>query len=158
MSVLFLETPIKASPDICYQLSLHVGLHQLSTKNTGEYIVGGVHTGIMQLGDTVTWKARHFGIWQTLTSQLTEAHPYLFFVDEMRQGAFASMKHEHFFIKTDYGTLMKDIFIFESPLGWIGKLVNFLVLERYMRQLLTERNATLKAVAESDSWQAYITP
>lgn len=156
MSILFLETPINAKPEVCYKLSLSVDLHQLSAQKTGEHIVGGVRQGIMRLGDTVTWKAKHLGVWQTLTTKITAEKRYEYFVDEMLQGAFKSMKHEHYFVETSNGTLMKDVFLFESPWGLLGRLFNFIVLERYMRSFLFKRNQTIKEIAESDKWKSFI--
>ncbi|GAB4016112.1 SRPBCC family protein [Spirosoma koreense] len=156
MPVLFLETPIYAKPEVCYKLSLSVDLHQLSTQKTGEHIVGGVRQGIMKLGDTVTWKAKHFGIWQTLTTKITAEKRFDYFMDEMLQGTFQSLKHEHYFSETTYGTLMKDIFSFESPMGLLGMAFNFLVLERYMKNFLIERNQTIKKIAESDKWKTFV--
>jgi hypothetical protein len=44
---------------------------------------------------------------------------------------------------------MKDIFIFESPFGMLGEMVNYLFLGRYMTHLLKQRNKVLKEAAES---------
>jgi hypothetical protein len=41
-------------------------------RGSGERAVGGVTSGIMKLGDTVTWRARHFGIVFRMTSAITE--------------------------------------------------------------------------------------
>jgi ligand-binding SRPBCC domain-containing protein len=156
MSIIFLETPIKARPEICYKLSLSVDLHQLSTQKTGEHIVGGVRQGVMQLGDTVTWKAKHLGIWQTLTTKITAENRFHYFVDEMQQGVFASMKHEHYFVKTNDGTLMTDVFNFQSPLGFLGRFFNHVFLENYMRDFLIERNSLIKEISESGNWKRFI--
>ncbi len=156
MPKILLETPIRASPEICYRLSLNVDLHKVSASKTKEYIVGGVANGIMKLGESVTWKAKHFGVWQTLTTKITIAEPYFHFTDEMTQGAFKSMKHEHYFEQTDEGTLMRDVFNFESPYGLAGKLFNLFVLERYMRNFLAERNQVIKEVAESELQDHFI--
>jgi ligand-binding SRPBCC domain-containing protein len=110
----------------------------------------------MKLGDSVTWKAKHFGIWQTLTTKITFAKPYSCFVDEMTRGAFKSMRHEHHFDKTIDGTLMRDVFCFESPLGPVGKLFNQLILENYMKVFLADRNQIIKKVAESELRNQFI--
>ena len=156
MPIILLETPIKASPEICYKLSLNVDLHKISTSKTGESIVGGVSSGEMILDDSVTWKAKHFGIWQTLTTKITFAGPYNCFVDEMTQGAFKSMRHEHHVDTTTNGTLMRDVFCFESPFGLVGKLFNQLILENYMRAFLAGRNQIIKKVAESELRNQFI--
>jgi ligand-binding SRPBCC domain-containing protein len=156
MPKITLETPIKASADICYDLALSVDLHQLSTASTKEHIVDGVRTGVMKLGERVTWRAKHFGIWLELTSKITEAHRPEYFVDEMQKGAFKSLRHEHHFIPTKEGVLMKDIFMFESPLGILGRIVNKVVLENYLKGFLIERNQCIKEIAESGKWREII--
>ena len=156
MSTINLETHIKASAEVCYKLSLNVDLHQESTSKTGEHIVGGIQNGIMKLGDTVTWKAKHFGVWQTLTTEITEEKPYSLFVDKMTKGAFKSMRHEHHFIENEVFTTMKDIFIFESPLGILGKIFNDLILESYMKKFMIERNQLIKEIAESEKKDIYL--
>lgn len=159
MPTLHLRTEIYAPVEVCYFLSLSVDLHQLSTGKTGEHIVAGVRQGVMKLGETVTWKARHFGIWQTLTTQITEANPPTYFRDEMLRGAFKSMRHEHHFQPVDTSsTMMTDVFAFASPFGILGKIFNRLILENYMRRFLIERNQTIKEVAESGQWKEFIEP
>jgi ligand-binding SRPBCC domain-containing protein len=156
MPTLDVVTQIKAPQEVCYTLALSVDLHTLSTKNTQEEIVGGVRTGELQLGDEVTFRARHFGVWQTLTSQITEANPPNYFCDEMRRGAFKSMRHEHHFSADGTVTSMRDVFIFESPFGLLGKIFNALVLEKYMRQFLVERGAIIKQYAENGEWRSVL--
>ncbi len=156
MAKIVLETPIKNSAKVCYRLCLNVDLHQLTTAKTGEHIVDGVKSGVMKLGDFVTWKAKHFGVWQTLTTKIIEAIPFTYFVDEMQNGAFQSMRHEHYYTEKEAGTLMKDVFYFESPFGILGKIFNYFVLEKYMAKLLVERNQLIKEIAESDKWKAFV--
>jgi ligand-binding SRPBCC domain-containing protein len=154
MAVIELQTKIAAPIERCFTLSLSVDVHTLSTAHTGEKVVGGVHTGVMQWGDSVTWRARHFGIWQELTSKITAYQYPTYFCDEMQKGAFESMRHEHHFSTQGYHTLMTDLFVFEAPLGVLGKLANVLVLHKYMQNLLIQRNAVIKTIAESEQWKS----
>ncbi|MFD2521518.1 SRPBCC family protein [Emticicia soli] len=153
MPIIILETPIRASAEICYNLSLSVDLHQLSTVRTKEHIVAGVREGIMKLGESVTWRAKHFGIWLKLSSKITEANKPAYFVDEMQKGPFKVMRHQHHFIESCGSILMKDIFMFESPMGILGRIANKLVLEDYLRGFLRERNQCIKEMAESGRWK-----
>jgi ligand-binding SRPBCC domain-containing protein len=75
------------------------------------------------------------------------------FVDEQAQGDFKMMKHEHYFKPCDNGTIVIDLFHFESPYGMIGRWFNSLYLTKYMRQLLEQRNKTIKTYAESERWK-----
>ena len=45
------------------------------------------------------------------------------FTDEQVKGDFKMMKHEHHFKPCENGTIMIDLFHFESPYGAIGKIV-----------------------------------
>ncbi|MDO1447910.1 SRPBCC family protein [Rhodocytophaga aerolata] len=155
MAVIELDTLINAPIERCFLLSLSVDVHTLSTAHTQERAVAGIMSGRMKLGDTVTWRARHFGIWQQLTSKITAYQYPTYFCDEMISGAFQSFRHEHHFIQQLAGTRMKDVFYFESPLGLLGKLANGLFLKSYMSTLLAQRNLVIKKVAEGNEWKKF---
>jgi ligand-binding SRPBCC domain-containing protein len=149
MPTIRIETFIDASPERCFDLSLSVDVHHHSVAHTHERPVAGVTSGAMQLGDTVTWEAVHFGIKQHLTSKITAYERPSRFTDEMIRGAFREMTHIHEFIPQPSGTLMIDLFTFRAPLGILGWLAETLVLTRYMKGLLRTRNGYLKQVAEA---------
>lgn len=153
MPVIYLETLIEAPMELCFDLSLSIDLHKLSTAHTAEEAIAGVTSGLIGLGQTVTWRARHFGVWQKLTTTITKLERPTYFVDEMVEGAFAYFQHAHSFQVQANGTLMKDQFDYKSPLGLLGRLADVLVLKRYMTDLLQKRNATIKEVAESGRWR-----
>lgn len=156
MAVIELTTTIAAPIERVFDLSCSIDLHTRSTARTGEQAVAGITSGLIGPGQEVTWRARHFGIWQTLTSGITEWERPTHFADVMVRGAFRRMEHHHYFETTSTGTTMRDIFAFESPLGWLGHLANALFLTRYMRTLLFRRNAMIRLVAESDEWRQYL--
>jgi ligand-binding SRPBCC domain-containing protein len=150
MPVIRLETSIQAPIERCFDLSLSVDLHRLSSTEAHERPVAGVLTGMMKLGDTVTWEAVHFGIKQQLTSKITAYERPHHFTDEMLRGVFQEMKHIHEFFPTHGGTLLVDTFLFRAPLGPLGRLAETLLLTRYMKSLLLVRNRYLKRFAETD--------
>jgi len=152
MTQIELSTHINAPIGRCFDLARSIDLHMESTKQTGEQAIAGRTSGLIELGESVTWRARHFGIWQNLTSKVTEFEYPNHFTDEMVSGAFKSFRHQHLFFAVGDQTLMKDIFSFESPYGWLGELANFLFLGRYMQWLLEKRNRVIKNAAESDSF------
>jgi ligand-binding SRPBCC domain-containing protein len=78
------------------------------------------------------------------------------FADVMLRGAFGRMEHHHYFEHATNGTLMRDVFSFQSPLGVLGHIADVLFLTRYMKSFLIERNRVIKATAESDDWKQYI--
>ena len=156
-----LETTLRINAPVerCFDLARSVEVHVARKRHWGEEAValGGVTTGLMGLGDRVTWRARHFGVRQHLTSEITAYDRPRYFQDRMLRGAFAFMEHDHYFTSTaDGATEMRDVFRFAAPLGWIGRIVEAWVLRRYMARLLDERNAVIREVAEGQDWRIYL--
>ena len=156
MPTIKITTVIHAPVKRCFDLSRSIDLHIESTKHTGETAIAGVTSGLIGLNETVTWRAKHMGLWQKLTSKITEFNSPNYFVDEMVQGAFKSFRHEHQFAATEQGTEMTDIFTFQSPFGMAGQLFNYLFLTSYMTVLLEKRNTVIKTCAESTAWMKFI--
>jgi ligand-binding SRPBCC domain-containing protein len=145
-----IETLIQAPIQRCFDLSRSIDLHQVSMEHTNEKAIAGRTSGLIELGEEVTWQAKHFGFTQKLSVHITAFDAPYFFADEMIKGAFKSFRHEHHFKETPSGTLMTDLFNFEAPLGILGQVANQLFLTKYMRQLLEERNRVIQEIAESD--------
>lgn len=152
-----LRTEIKADKKIVFDLSRSIDLHKISTEQTNEQAIAGKTSGLIGLNESVTWRAKHFGIYQNLTSKITEFDRPKHFVDEMVKGAFKEFKHEHHFEELNGGTLMTDFFDYKSPFGILGKLADKLFLKKYMTELLSERNRIVKEFAESEKWKELIT-
>lgn len=156
MVTIELETWIDAPVERVFDLSRSIDLHAEAASTTDEQAVAGRTSGLIELGETVTWSAVHFGVRQRLTVEITQLDHPSFFVDEMLAGAFKSMRHRHDFISADGGTLMKDTFEFEAPLWVLGWIAEAVVLRAYMRRFLEERNAQLKDIAEGDEWVRFV--
>jgi ligand-binding SRPBCC domain-containing protein len=149
MPMIYLETFIKASPEVVFDLSRSIELHKSSMAHHKEKVIAGIETGLMNKEDMVTWKAVHLFKNRILKVQITEMNAPHFFKDEMLEGDFEEMKHEHYFKPSGDETLMIDKFYFSSPFGILGKLVNKLFLKTYMTRLLERRNSEIKKIAES---------
>lgn len=94
-------------------------------RRSRERAVAGVTSGTIGLGESVTWRARHFGVMWTMTSQITAL---------VRDGDV---------------TVMTDTVTLRSPL--LGVIVEPLLLRPYMQRVIRTRNAVLvrKAAAAS---------
>jgi ligand-binding SRPBCC domain-containing protein len=149
-------TVIRAPIARCFDLARSVEAHLTGNVHWGEAAVaeGGIHSGLVDLGQRVTWRAKHFAVWQRLTSEITALNRPVYFQDTMVEGPFHCMQHDHIFRATSPDmTEMEDIFRFAAPVRVIGRVAEILVLRRYMRSLLRERNAVLKELAESGTWE-----
>jgi ligand-binding SRPBCC domain-containing protein len=154
--VIEFSTDIHAPIERVFDLSRSVDLHMASTAQTRERAIAGVTSGLMTLGQEVTWRAKHFGSWQHLTSRITAFERPVYFRDSQVRGIFRRLDHDHFFTARGDVTLMRDVFHFESPLGILGRVANRLFLIRYMTQLLATRNTLIKTAAETNQWRRYI--
>lgn len=156
MPTIEIKTKINAPIERCFLLSLSVDLHQLSTQETNEKAIAGVTTGLMKLNDEVTWRAKHFGIYQNMTSKITAYDAPKYFVSEMMKGAFKKLHHQHLFEWTGSETIMTDIFHFEAPFGILGELFSKFILKNYMKGFLIRRNDMIKEVAETSKWKSIL--
>jgi ligand-binding SRPBCC domain-containing protein len=112
---------------------------------SGERAVGGVTSGRIGLGESVTWSARHFGLPWRMTSTISAYARPSRFVDEQTKGPFRTWRHEHLFAPDPAGTRMTDIVDFTAPLGPLGSVVAVVVLTPYLNRLIARRNAELEA-------------
>jgi ligand-binding SRPBCC domain-containing protein len=149
-------TIINAPLERCFDLARSIEFHEHTTTSTGEKAIAGKTSGLIGKDEWVKWKAKHFGITQTLTSRITRYERPFIFEDQMLEGAFKSIRHLHTFTFVNGQTIMQDVFVFESPFGWIGRAFNRLLLTAYMRRFIAERNQLLKKAAESEEWKKFL--
>ena len=96
-----------------------------------EYVdiaIAGTTTGLINKGETVTWRGKHFGVFLQHKSIISQMDLYSYFVDEQLKGHFKSFKHQHFFEEIDGQTIMKDVMEYEAPYSIFGKIFDFLLL------------------------------
>jgi ligand-binding SRPBCC domain-containing protein len=148
-----LKTYISAPIEKCFDLSRDLDVHMASAGPTRERAVAGVTSGMVELGDEITWEAVHFGVQHRLTSKIVEFDRPRIFIDEMQSGPFKRWHHEHIFEIQDSGTLMIDEVDYASPFGLIGRIADMLYLERHMRRFLQRRNEYIRLVAERNQME-----
>ena len=71
MPIIKLETEINAPIERVFDLVRCIDLHAETMRKHDEKAVGGVTEGLININETVTWEATHFGIRQKLTSKIT---------------------------------------------------------------------------------------
>ena len=152
-------TLLHAPIERCFDLARSVEVHLLANIHSGEQALatGGITSGLVGLDQQVTWRAKHFGVWQNLTSRTTALRAPNFLQVTMTKGIFRSMQADHLFRTLPTGeTEMRDLFRIAAPIPLLGLLAEKLFLRRYMLALLQERTAVIKRVAESSQWQHFL--
>lgn len=151
MTRLHFKTMINSEKEIVFDLSRSIDIHLDSMSKTKEKAILGKTRGYIEIGETVTWKGKHFGVYLTHTAKITQMNKYDSFTDEMIQGHFKTFIHHHRFSTENKTTIMIDDIYYETPFGILGKMFDELLLKKYLTKLIIERNTYLKLVAEKQS-------
>ena len=156
MPVIEIKTRIAAPIEIVFDLARSIDLHMDSTAPTRERAVAGRISGLIEKGETVTWEASHFGFRLKHSSEIPALDRPRYFRDSMIEGIFKRFDHDHEFEETEGATLMVDRLDYDAPLGFLGRIADFLFLERYLKRFLIRRNAKIVEVAESGDFSRYL--
>ncbi|MCG9794012.1 SRPBCC family protein [Flavobacterium algicola] len=62
MTTIQLSTVIKAPIQIVFDYALNIDTHQQSASKTSEVAIAGTPHGLINKGETVTWRGKHFGL------------------------------------------------------------------------------------------------
>jgi ligand-binding SRPBCC domain-containing protein len=156
MPFIHLTTFIAAPIERVFNLSRSINFHVATMKKFNEKPVAGRIEGLVELNDSVSWKAKHLGKERFLKSKITALNFPHSFIDEMEEGDFSKLKHEHFFKSIENGTIMIDQFYYETPYGTLGRFFAKIFLTRYLQKLLEDRNEKIKEAAEGNQWKHYL--
>lgn len=148
MTRIHFQTIIQAPKEKVFDASRDLDLHQNSFSHTKEQIIAGRTSGIIEKGETVTWRAKHFGFYLTHESIITELEAFQKFTDVMGKGHFKHFEHQHYFFEKNNATLMLDYIDYSVPFGWLGYGFDVCVLRKYLTELIKKRNAFLKQYLE----------
>jgi len=148
MPLITVLTEIRAPIELCFDLARNVEVHCQTAAFSKERAVCGKTSGLLVLGDTITFEGIHFGFRQRLTAKIVAFDRPNSFADEMLTGPFRSLTHLHQFESMGEVTVMADTITWVSPLGFIGRLAD-LFMAPHLRSFLIRRNGELKRVAET---------
>lgn len=90
-----------------------------------------------------------FGIpmhWQTEISKIEK--PFIF-TDRQTTGPYTLWEHTHLFTETTRGTLMEDVVNYKLPLGIVGTLTHWLLVQKRIAHIFNYRRETLTKIFEN---------
>lgn len=149
MTTIRLITKINAPIQTVFDLARSIDIHQQSTAQSKEKAIAGRTSGLIELGETVTFSGKHFGFYLKHQSKITEMETPNYFVDEMIKGHFKYFHHEHTFVTQNGHTVMIDFLQYKVPFGIFGHFFNKLFLKKHLEDFLLKRNEMLKNLAEN---------
>ncbi|SEP97516.1 SRPBCC family protein [Flavobacterium urocaniciphilum] len=131
-----------------FNVNRDIDIHQQSATQTNEKAIAGTTSGLINKNETVTWKGKHFGVYITHQSIISEMIFPTYFIDEQLKGHFKSFKHQHFFEQKENHVEVTDIVEYETPFGIFGKIFDAILLKNYLQKFILQRNAFLKKLVE----------
>ena len=148
MTTIKITTHYFAPIETVFNTNRDIDIHQQSASKTKEVAIAGITSGLINKNETVTWKGKHFGVYLTHQSVISEMIFPTYFVDEQLKGQFKSFKHQHFFEQKENYVEVRDLLEYETPFGIFGKLFDKLLLKKHLTNFIIHRNAVLKDLAE----------
>ena len=148
MPLIQLNTLIHAPATVCFDMARSIDLHVSAPSPLKHRAVAGVTSGLIGLGEEVTWEGSFLGVSQRMTSKIVALDAPRTFTDEMLRGPFKRWRHTHSFEATDNGTIARDHIDFASPFGPLGSAFDALFLKDFMTRFLVEHNRYIKQEAE----------
>ena len=99
----------------------------------------------MYSGMIITYFVRPLlNIPQTWVTEITHVNEPNYFVDEQRFGPYKMWHHEHIFKSTESGgVMMEDIVSYAVPFGFLGRILNRLVIEKKISEIFNYRREVL---------------
>jgi ligand-binding SRPBCC domain-containing protein len=148
MTTIKITTNYFAPIEKVFDINRNIDIHQQSASKTKEVAITGITSGLINKSETVTWKGKHFGVYLTHQSVISEMIFPTYFVVEQLKGHFKNFKHQHFFEQKDNYIKVTDILEYETPFDIFGKLFDKLLLKKHLTNFIIHRNTVLKNLAE----------
>ncbi len=101
---------------------------------------GENHLDKMYPGMIITYKVSPLaGVSINWMTEITQVEPEKYFIDEQRFGPFKFWHHQHHFEAIANGIEMTDIITYGIPLGFIGRLANWLFVAKQLNETFVYR-------------------
>lgn len=95
---------------------------------------------LMYAGQIIQYKITPLlGIKLNWMTEITIVKENNYFIDEQRFGPYSLWHHKHFFEATVNGTKMTDVVHYALPLGFIGRIMNSLVVKNELKTIFEYR-------------------
>ena len=151
MTKITIKTVINSTIEDVFNNARNIDLHVRTMRKTNEQAIEGKTSGLISLGESVTWTAKHFGIKLYHKSLITEMKFPNYFIDKMVKGHFKTFEHRHTFNKiSESSTMMTDIIEYQLPFHVFGVIIDKIFLKKYLTKILTKRTLDLKKITENN--------
>ena len=89
------------------------------------------------------------GLKLSWTTEITIVKENSYCIDEQRFGPYALWHHKHFFEPNENGTKMIDLVHYALPLGFVGRMINSLVVQNKLKTIFDFRHRKVEEIFNS---------
>lgn len=115
-------------------------LAKITPEHMGFIITSNFKDEKMYPGMLITYKVSPIlGIQMDWCTEITHVEEHKYFVDEQKFGPYAMWHHQHHFKQVDGGVLMKDIVNYAIPLGFLGRMMNSIMISNEIEKIFSYR-------------------
>ncbi len=131
---------VNASVEECWKFfSSPANLQKITPDTMGFQITDFDHKS-MYAGQIIQYRVSPLaGLTLSWMTEITFVKENSYFIDEQRFGPYALWHHKHFFEPSGNGTKMTDVVHYALPLGFLGRIMNTLVVKNKLKEIFEYR-------------------
>lgn len=138
---------INASLEECWSFFSNPKNLQIITPKSMGFEVTDYNDKLMYAGQIIQYKITPLlGIKLNWMTEITVVKENSYFINEQRFGPYTLWHHKHFFEATANGTQMTDIVHYALPLGFIGRIMNALVVRNELKTIFEYRHKKVEEI------------
>ena len=104
----------------------------------------------MYAGQIIQYKVTPLlGLKLSWTTEITQVKDKSYFIDEQRFGPYSFWHHKHFFEEVDGQVKMTDVVHYALPLGFLGRIMNSLIVENKLKEIFDHRRVIVEKLFNS---------
>jgi ligand-binding SRPBCC domain-containing protein len=131
---------VNASLDECWAFFSSPQNLQKITPNDMGFLITDFDNKFVYPGQVIQYKVSPLlGIKLSWMTVITAVKDQAYFIDEQRFGPYTLWHHKHFFEATENGTKMTDVVHYALPLGFLGRIMNTLVVKNKLKEIFDYR-------------------
>jgi ligand-binding SRPBCC domain-containing protein len=141
---------INASLDECWEFFSNPRNLQKITPVSMGFEITDFDSQSMYAGQIIQYKVSPLlGLKLSWTSEITQVKDKVYFIDDQRFGPYSFWHHKHFFEATGNGVKMTDVIHYALPLGFLGRIVNVLIVKNKLREIFDYRQLKVNQLFNS---------
>lgn len=131
---------INASIEDCWDFFSSPRNLQKITPETMGFVITDYDNKTMYPGQIIQYKVSPLlGLKLSWVTEITTVKENSYFIDEQRFGPYALWHHKHFFEVVENGVKMTDVVHYALPLGFIGRIMNSLIVKNKLKAIFEHR-------------------